>query len=95
MIRLGEIAIASNPFELFTDYGLRMKARSRAEQLFIIQLACDSGKYLPTAKAARGGSYSAIVASGIVGPEGGRILVEQTVKMINNLFRPYLDSDIT
>ena len=95
VIRLGEIAIASNPFELFTDYGLRMKARSRAEQLFIIQLACDSGKYLPTAKAARGGSYSAIVASGIVGPEGGRILVEQTVKMINNLFRPYLDSDIT
>lgn len=86
VIRLGEIAIVSNPFELFLDYGLRIKARSRAAQTFIVQLACEKGRYLPTAKATAGGGYSAIVASNLVGPEGGRILVEQTVRLINSLF---------
>ena len=85
-MRLGDIAITSNPFELFTDYGLQIKARSKAFQTFIVQLACDKGKYLPTEKAVKGGDYSAIVASGIVGPEGGQILVNQTVKMINNMW---------
>jgi hypothetical protein len=85
-IRLGEIAIATNPFELFADYGLRIKGRSRALQTFVVQLACGKGGYLPTEKAVVGGGYSAIVASGLVGPEGGRILVEQTVRLINSLF---------
>jgi hypothetical protein len=86
VIRLGDIAIASNPFELFLNYGLRMKARSRAAQTFVVQLACDKGRYLPTEKAVAGGGYSAIVASNLVGPEGGRILVEQTVRLINSMF---------
>ena len=86
VIRLGDIAIASNPFELFLDYGLRIKARSKAAQTFIVQLACDKGRYLPTEKAVAGGGYSAIVASNLVGPEGGRILVEQTVRLINSMF---------
>ena len=54
IIRLGNIAIASNPFELYTDYGLRMKALSRADQTFIVQLACDAGRYLPTERIIRG-----------------------------------------
>lgn len=39
VIRLGDIAIATNPFELFTDYGIQMKTRSPALQTFVIQLA--------------------------------------------------------
>ena len=85
-IRLGQVGIVTNPFELFTEYGLKIKARSRALQTFIVQLACDSGGYLPTKRAVNGGGYSAIVASGRVGPEGGRVLVEQTVRVINELF---------
>ena len=85
-IRLGEIAIATNPFELFADYGLRIKGRSRALQTFVVQLACGKGGYLPTEKGVVGGGYSAIIASGLVGPEGGRTLVEQTVRLINSLF---------
>ncbi len=45
-IRLGDIAIATNPFELFTDYGVRIKARCPALQTFVIQLA-GPGSYLP------------------------------------------------
>ncbi|MBM3234871.1 hypothetical protein FJZ31_01100 [Candidatus Poribacteria bacterium] len=85
VIRLGDIAIATNPFEMFLDFGLRIKARSKALQTFIVQLACTCtwGEYLPTAKAVAGGGYGAEVVSNLVGPEGGQMLVEQTVKLIN------------
>ena len=84
--RLGDIAFATNPFELFLDFGNQMRARSRAKQTFLIQLACGTGGYLPTAKAEKGGHYSAYVTSGNVGHEGGDILVRKTVEEINNLF---------
>lgn len=86
VIRLGDIAIATNPFELFLDYGIRIKARSKAMQTFVIQLACSSGGYLPTAKAVKGGGYGAEVASNRVGPEGGQTLVDRTVELISEMW---------
>lgn len=85
-LRIGDIAICTNPFELFTDYGIRMKARGKAVQTFVVQLACASGAYLATNKAVIGGSYSAIVNSNLVGPEGGDVLVDRTVQSINALW---------
>lgn len=86
VLRLGDVAIATNEFELFTEFGVRMKARSRAIQTFVIQLACNSGGYLPTDEAVQGGGYSAVPQSNRVGPEGGRQLVDQTVELINSLW---------
>ena len=37
--RIGDIVMATNPFELYLDYGMRIKARSSATQTFIIQLS--------------------------------------------------------
>ena len=85
VIRLGDIAIATNPFELFTDYGIQMKTRSPALQTFVIQLA-GPGTYLPSSRAAQGGGYSAIAESNEVGPEGGKVLVERTLEQINALW---------
>ncbi len=85
VVRIGDVAIATNSFELFTDYGIRMKARSKAVQTFIVQLA-GPGTYLPTEKAIQGGHYSAVVHSSLVGPEGGNALVNRTVNMINSLW---------
>ena len=89
-LRLGEVAIATNPFELFVDYGVRIQAGSPAEQTVLIQLATslpsDYGVYLPTERAARGRGYSATVSASLVGPEGGQILVERTVEAINELW---------
>jgi hypothetical protein len=84
-LRLGDVAIASNDFELFTDYGIQIKARSQALQTFVIQLA-GGGTYLPTERAVRGGGYSAIIQSNRVGPEGGQVLVERTVESINSMW---------
>ena len=86
VIRLGSIAIATNPFELFLDFGNQIKARSLAEQTFLIQLANGTEGYLPTEKAEKGGHYSAFLSSGQVGHVGGEQLVRQTLQSINALF---------
>jgi hypothetical protein len=88
IIRLGDVVIATNPFELFVDYGMRIRSRSRALQTFVVQLAdgSDNGFYLPTQRALDGGHYSAQVKSCWVGPEGGQMLVENAVCAINGLF---------
>ena len=86
ILRFGDIAIATNPFELFLDYGNYIKARSIAKQVFIMQLTCGDLGYLPTEKAEKGGHYSAYISSGNVGHEGGDVLVRQTVAAINKMF---------
>ena len=88
VLRIGDVVVCTNPFELFVDYGVRMKARSRAAQTFVIQLVggSESPCYLPTERAVRGGSYSAIVQSNDVGPEGGQVLVDRTVELIDSLW---------
>lgn len=90
VIRLGDVVFATNPFELFVEYGMRIRCRSRALQTFLIQLADGSrssgGGYLPTQRGLDGGHYSALIKSNWVGPEGGAALVDETVKAINTLF---------
>ncbi|MGD8501235.1 MAG: hypothetical protein PVJ86_11340 [Phycisphaerales bacterium] len=85
VLRIGDVAICTNPFELFTDYGIRIQARSKAVQTFVVQLV-GGGTYLPTEKAVRGGHYSAVVHSSLVGPEGGTVLVDRTVNLINSVW---------
>ena len=85
VLRIGDVAICTNSFELFTDYGIRIKARSKAVQTFVVQLV-GPGTYLPTEKAIRGGHYSAVVHSSLVGPEGGNVLVNRTLNIINSLW---------
>jgi hypothetical protein len=86
VIRLGNVAFASNPFELFLDFGIRLKARSKALQTFIIQLA-GGGSYVPTKKALDAQSYGAGAPDSLVGPDGGQVLIEEQLKTINGFFR--------
>ena len=86
IIRFGDVAFATNPFELFLDFGNRLKARSYAAQTFIVQLCCGKGGYLPTEKAEKAGHYSAYITSGNVGHEGGDIFIREQLKNINEMF---------
>ena len=88
VIRLGDAVFATNPFEMYVDYGTRIRCRSRALQTFLVQLAdgSDLGCYLPTQRALEGGHYSAMIKSNWVGPEGGKMLVDETVNTIDVLF---------
>lgn len=80
---IGDAVVCTNSFELFTEYGLRIKARSKAVQTFVVQLCCKHSSYLPTAVATQGGGYS--VDRG-VGPEGGQALVDKTVDVIDTMW---------
>jgi len=84
VLRLGDVAIATNPFELFLDYGIRIKGRSKAVLTFLSQLTCDHHGYLPTRRAVAGGDYSAV--NHTVGPRGGAVLVDASVAAINALW---------
>ena len=85
VLRIGDAVLATNPFELFVDYGLRIKARSAAAQTIVAQLTAGCGWYLPTQRAAEGGGYGAMPVVCKVGPEGGRQLVETTLEMIEEV----------
>ena len=84
VLRLGDVAIATSPFELYLDYATRIQARSSAVLTMLVQLSSGSSGYLPTARALKGGGYSADKFK--VGPEGGQVLVEETIRQINALF---------
>ena len=85
VIRVGDAVFATNRFEYYVDYGIHIKARSPATQTFLVQLA-GPGTYVPSPRSQAGGGYGSIPASNPVGPEGGRILAERTVDIINELW---------
>jgi hypothetical protein len=89
VLRIGDIAFASNRFELYMDYQHRIQARSPFEQTFIVQLAGqpgkDGGTYLCTTRGEQGRGYSASMYCNIVSPKGGQELVERTVQILKEI----------
>ena len=50
----------------------------------LVQLSSGDSGYLPTERAVQGGGYSA--DKFLVGPAGAKVLVDETVKRINELW---------
>lgn len=84
-LRIGDVAFATNEFELYTDFGVQIKARSPGIQTFVIQLA-GPGTYLPTVRAVKHGGYGAVIQSSQIGPDGGQVLVERTIEALRELW---------
>ncbi len=89
VVRLGNIAFASNCFELYMDFQHRIQARSPFEQTFIIQLCGtpykNCGGYLATERGVWGKGYSASLYCNQISPQGGQELVEKTVRILKDL----------
>ncbi len=89
VVRVGDIAFATNRFELYMDYMHRIQARSPFEQTFVIQLTGvpgdDGGTYLATERGVENKGYSACLFCNQVSPEGGQELVEETVKTLKEI----------
>ncbi|HCA47432.1 MAG TPA: hypothetical protein DEP45_08755 [Armatimonadetes bacterium] len=81
IIRIGDIAIATNPFEYYLDFGIYIKARTPAMQTFLVQLA-GPGTYVPSARSIAGGGYGSVPASNPIGPDGGRQVAEATINAL-------------
>ncbi|MEZ6048960.1 MAG: neutral/alkaline non-lysosomal ceramidase N-terminal domain-containing protein [Planctomycetaceae bacterium] len=84
LIRIGDVALVNNPFELYLDYGIRMQSHSPALMTMTIQLSSGLCGYLPTRPAVSGGGYSA--DNFVIGPDGGDVLVNESVKGLEELF---------
>lgn len=90
VLKIGEIAFTTCPFELYLSYQHRIQARSPFVQTFMVQLcASDSpeqvGSYLATQRAAFNKGYSAIMFSCKVAPEGGQQLVDNIVDTLKTI----------
>jgi len=89
VLRIGDIAFASNRFELYMDFMHRIQARSPFELTFVVQIAgqpgSDGGTYLCTERGAWGRGYSASMFCNLVSPQGGQELVEETVKILKQI----------
>ena len=87
---IGDIAFASNQFELYIDFQHRIQARSPFEQTFIVQLCAQpngrsSGSYLCTQRGYEGRGYSASMYCNTVSAEGGQELVEETLRVLKEI----------
>ncbi|MCH2026092.1 MAG: DUF1080 domain-containing protein [Verrucomicrobiales bacterium] len=89
VLRIGDVAVCTNQFELYTEYGLRILGRSDAKMTCIVQLV-GPAHYLSTARGIKSGGYGSRPESCAVGSEGGDMLVEVTVEKINELFDPLI-----
>ena len=83
VVRIGDVAVATNPFEYYLDYGIQIKARSPAPQTFLVQLA-GAGTYVPSPRSTLGGGYGSLPASNPVGAEGGGVLRDRTVELLRD-----------
>lgn len=86
VVRIGDVAFATNPFELYLDYAIRIRELSRATQTFLVQKAGCNGTYLPSRRSIACGGYGSVPASTDIGPDGGDRLVEWTVEAINSMW---------
>ena len=84
--RLGDIAFASNPYELYLDFAHSLQARSPFEQTFVVQLSLGGeGGYLATERSHANRGYGAVGYSCRVAPEGGWKLVETTLETLRKM----------
>ncbi len=86
-VRIGKIALLTQPFELYCRYGLDIKRRSPAP----ITAVCHSGGYngyLPTLPAILGGGYSGVPIHWTrFSPETGSRMVDEASGLIRQLWK--------
>jgi hypothetical protein len=84
--QVGEIAFATNPWELYQDYMHRIQARSPFIQTFTIQMAgTEESCYLASERGIANKGYSASLFCNQIGAEGGQQIVEETLAILNEM----------
>lgn len=88
VVRIGDIAFATNRFEYYTDFMHRIQARSPFIQTFAVQLAGGNGgtgSYLPVERAQENKGYGSSLFCNKVGYQGGQQIVEHTLELLHEL----------
>ncbi|NPV09786.1 MAG: hypothetical protein HPY83_17730 [Anaerolineae bacterium] len=88
VLRLGDLAIASNPGEMFTQWGLKIKRESAAPHTFVAELTNGWVGYLLDPGGFEEGGYEASPGPWTqVGEEAGAILSQAAIRLIARLWR--------
>jgi hypothetical protein len=85
VIRVGDIVFATNPFEYYLDFGMRILVRSKAVQTFLVQLTGNK-TYVPSERTVAGKGYGTVASSTLIGPKGGDQFAERTIELIHSLW---------
>ena len=94
VLRIGDIAFVSERYELYTDYGQRIQARSPFTQTFTVQIGAGvfyhtggASHYLATERAFKNKGYQANIVdnSNAPSPEGGQQMVDEAVRLLYEL----------
>lgn len=83
--RLGDLAVAAIPFEVFTDIGLEIKKRTPFPRAFTISLANGSYGYLPTPEHHALGGYETWLGTNRVEVEASRKITDCLLEMLGAL----------
>lgn len=83
--RIGDLAIAAMPFEVFAEIGLDLKQRSPIQPLMNISIANGSNGYLPTPEQHRLGGYETWIGVNKVQLDASVKLVSTLVEMLGEL----------
>ncbi len=83
--RLGDLGIASIPFEVFTETGLEIKARSPFQDTFTIELANGSNGYLPTPAQHDLGGYETWLGTNRVEREASVKITEKVLELFGRV----------
>ena len=82
---LGDIVFLSNPFELYIEYADRIRMALKENVVFDTELSYDCLGYLATPAAVQGGHYSANIFNGVCAPDGGELLVQESIDLAKSL----------
>lgn len=88
VVRIGDVALVTEPCELFCQFGLDIKRRSPAPITAVVGLTDGFGGYCPTIYGILGGGYSGKPISWTrLEQNAGYLIVESAGKLLNALWR--------
>lgn len=85
--RIGDLGVASIPFETFTETGLEIKAKSPFKTTFTVELANGHYGYLPTPEQHELGGYETWLGTNYVEKQASRKITDTLLEMLKGLAR--------
>lgn len=84
--RIGPLALASNPGELFVEWGIEIKKRSPFPHTFVCELTNDWIGYQPTPQGFEHEGYETLAGVNFVSLEGIQLQVDAAVELLEELW---------
>jgi len=84
-LRIGEMALATIPFEAFVEIGLELKAKSPVPETFVMSIANGAYGYLPTAAHHELGGYETWLGTNAVEVDAASKILDTLLEMLAGL----------